>query len=137
MPLTNVDIAREVIETFNREGIEATLDRTHPEAEIHPFAEWPGPDRYEGHDGLVQLVGEWTENFDDYGWLPERYVEARGDTVVVLARHGGNAKDQGVPVDQPVAGVFRFDNGVIVRMDYFLTWEEALRFADTEWEPAP
>jgi ketosteroid isomerase-like protein len=122
----NVEIARASLEAFNREGIAATARFIREDLEVHPFPEWPGPDVYRGMEGLTQLVEEWTENFDDYRWEPQRFVDA-GSRVVVLARHLGETKDQRVTVDQPVSGVFSFDDDLkIVRMDYFLTWHEAL-----------
>ena len=133
MPRTNVEIAEEILERFNREGVRATLEYAHPDVEIHPFPEWPGPDRYDTHAGLVRLAEEWYENFDEYTWVPDQFVEA-GECVVVCGRQSGTAKGAGVRVEQTVAGVWRFEGGLIVRMDYFMTWDEALEFAGAKDE---
>ena len=125
MSQETLEIARKALDTFNRKGIAATAPFADADVEVHPFPEWPGPDLYRGMDGLTRLVEEWTENFDDYRWHPQRFVDV-GQRVVVLARHAGSTKDQGVAIDGPVSAVYRIEEGKIVRMDYFLTWEEAL-----------
>jgi SnoaL-like domain len=94
-----------VLDTFNREGIATTAPFAHQDLEVHPFPEWPGPDLYRGMDGLTRLVEEWTQNFDNYRWDPHRFIDA-GQRVVILARHEGDTKDQGVAVDQPVGAVY-------------------------------
>jgi hypothetical protein len=78
--------------------------------------------------GLTRLVEEWTENLDDYRWDLDRFIDV-GERVVILARHGGKTKDEGVTIDQPVGAVYWVEEGAIIRMDYFLTWREALEAA--------
>ncbi len=82
-------------------------------------------------EGLTRLVEEWTENFDNYRWDPQRFIDA-GQRVVILARHGGTTKDQGVDVDQPIGAVYWIEGREIRRMDYFLTWWEALEAVDLQ-----
>jgi ketosteroid isomerase-like protein len=125
MSQENVEIARQLIEAFNREGAAATAPFVARDVEVHPFPEWPGAPLYRGIDGFTELAREWTENFDDYAWDVQRVIEA-GERVAILANHSGRTKDQGVPVHQSVGGVFWLREGRVARMDYFLTWEEAL-----------
>jgi SnoaL-like domain len=127
----NIEVARAVLDTFNREGVAATAPFAHEALEIHPFPEWPGPNLYRGMEGLTRLVEEWTENFDNYRWEPQRFIDA-GQRVVILARHGGTTKDQGVDVDQPIGAVYWIEGREIRRMDYFLTWREALEAVDLQ-----
>jgi ketosteroid isomerase-like protein len=94
--------------------------------EVQPFPEWVGPPVYQGMEGLAEVVGEWTENFDDYRWEVEHILDAPGDQVVILARQFGRAMDQGIEVSQVVSGVFSLRAGRVFRMRYFMTWEEAL-----------
>lgn len=122
----NVAIVRRIFEVFNRDGVEATARFVGDGLEAYPFPEWLGPSVYPGFEGLVELVGEWTENFEDYRWELERVLDAPDDHVVVLAHQHGIVKGQGIPVSQPVSGVYTMREGRVVRMRYFMTWEEAL-----------
>src|SRR3954471_6968270 len=125
MSQENVEVARQLIEAFNREGVAATAPFVARDLEVHPFPEWPGPPLYRGMDGFTELTREWTENFNECAWDVQRVIAA-GDRVVILANHSGRTKDQGVPVHQPVGGVFWLRRGRVARMAYFLTWGEAL-----------
>jgi predicted ester cyclase len=125
MSQENLETTQRFVDAFNREGVEATAPFIAEDLQVHPFPEWPGPPLYCGLDGFTKLVEEWTENFDDYAWRVERLIEA-GERVVILARHSGRTKDQGVSVDEAVGGVFWLSGTRVVRMDYFLRWDEAL-----------
>jgi ketosteroid isomerase-like protein len=121
----NADLVRHVLDTFNREGLAATAPFVHGELEVHPFPEWPGPSLYRGMEGLTRLVEEWTQNFDDYAWEVSRAIED-GDRVVILAAHGGRTKGDAVAVRQPVGAIWWVREGRVIRMDYFLRWQEAI-----------
>jgi ketosteroid isomerase-like protein len=122
----NVELVRRIFEVFNRDGVEATAEWVADDLEVHPFPEWLGPSLYRGMEGLAEVVGEWTENFDDYRWEVERILPAPGDRVVILARQFGRTLDQGIEVSQVVSGVFWLRAGKVFRMRYFMTREEAL-----------
>jgi ketosteroid isomerase-like protein len=128
MSQENVEVARQVVEAFNRGGVAATAPFVARDLQVHPFPEWPGPPLYRGMDGLTKLAEEWTENFDDYAWDVQRLIGA-GERVVLLFHHGGRTKGQGVAVHQPVGAVFWLRGGRVARMDYFLRWREALEAA--------
>lgn len=123
-------LIRTMFEAFNRDGIEATLPFMPANVVWHTFPEWPGADRNEGHDGIRQLAGEWTENFDDYSWDVEE-VRDCGDAVVVLAHHRGRSKAAGMPVSEQVGGVFTDfdDEDRAARARFFVSWEQTLAAA--------
>jgi ketosteroid isomerase-like protein len=121
----NVEIARALIDAFNREGVAATAPFVARDLEVHPFPEWPGSELYRGLEGFTELADEWTENFNGYAWDVQRVIAA-GERVVILANHSGRTKDQGVPIHQPVGAVYWLRRGRVARMAYFLTWGEAL-----------
>ena len=116
----------DIFERFNAGGVEAVVDDDLTEdVEAHAFPEWPGDPVYHGPDGFRRLVAEWTENFDGYRWdLSE--VRETPDLVVILARHGGHTKGDGIWVEQPVSAIWRFRGERVELMRYFLTWEEAV-----------
>jgi ketosteroid isomerase-like protein len=118
-------VVREVFARFNAGGVEAIMDDITPDVKVTPFPEWPDDPFYEGREGFRRLLAQWGENFDDYSWEVQEVREAPGG-VVILARHGGRTKGQGIWVEQPVSALFRFRGRQTCEMRYFLTWDEAI-----------
>lgn len=129
----NVERVREMFEAFDlHREVEVLAPYVASHVVWHSFPEWPGDSEYHELDGLGRLLGEWTENFDEYRWEVEEVLE-RGFCVVVLAYHGGRSKGAALPVRDRVAGVYAdFDQqGRHAKAWYFLSWDEALEKADT------
>jgi hypothetical protein len=72
MSQENVEIVRRTIETFNEDGVEATLQHLDPEVEWLAPPEWLEERLYEGHEGIRELASQWTDNIDGYRLDPER-----------------------------------------------------------------
>jgi ketosteroid isomerase-like protein len=122
----NVEIVRQGFDAFAVGGVEAALDSFAPDVVLYPFPEWPGPSEYRGHDGVRTLLGEWFENFDDFG-IEVHEIRDAGDKVVGLAETVGRIKGSGLPIRQPLGVVYwDFRNGKIGEGGNFLTWREAL-----------
>ncbi|MGH2981020.1 MAG: nuclear transport factor 2 family protein, partial [Solirubrobacterales bacterium] len=102
MSQENVEKIRTVFEVFNREGFEATVPFLAPDTVWYPFPEWPGDAEYHGPEGAGRLVGEWTENFDDYRWELDELIDC-GEAVVLLGHHTGRSKSAGTRVRQRVS----------------------------------
>ena len=126
------DRIREMFDAFNAEGIEAALPYLTEDVVWHTFPEWPGEEKYEGHDGIRQLTLEWTENFDEYHWDIDE-IATKGDVVVVLAHHHGLSKSGGMQIRDKVGGVFSdFDAEDRPATAYFfLSWELTREAAET------
>jgi ketosteroid isomerase-like protein len=126
----NVQRAREFIEAYNRRDFEAAV------ASFDPEIEWVLPARQSSDSGrgVADVIRFWEEidqNFDDLQLQPQEYVDA-GDRVATRLRHFGRSK-VGVELDTELYHqVATFEDGRIVRMEYFGTWEEALRAAGVE-----
>ena len=48
-------------------------------------------------------------------------------------RHRGRTRE-GVPIDAPLAGVFEVTDGLVGKVRFFFTWEEAVEAARVEEE---
>ena len=116
--------ARAFIDAYNRRDFEAAV------ADFDPEIDWVLPARQSsdsgrGVDDVIRFWEEIDENFDDLQLQPQEHIDA-GDRVATRLRHFGRSK-LGVEIDQELYHqVATFDDGRIVRMEYFGSWPEAL-----------
>ena len=128
MSQQNVDKAREFIEAYNRRDFDAAV------ASFDPQVEWVLPERqgYDSGRGPDDIIRFWEgidETFDELRLLPQEYVDA-GDKVATRLRHYGRGKRSGAVIDEEMYHqVVTFRAGVMVRIEYFGEWSEALRAA--------
>jgi ketosteroid isomerase-like protein len=124
----NVDKTREFIDAYNRRDFAAAV------RDFHPQVEWVLPalqrsDSCTGPDEVIQFWEEIDENMDELRLLPQEFRDA-GDLVAVRLRHYGKGKGSGLVLDEELYHqVSTFRDGVIVRMEYFESWDEALEAA--------
>jgi ketosteroid isomerase-like protein len=124
----DVDVVRQVVEAFNRGGVEATLRFFDPEINWVGPPEWLDDHLYEGHQGLRKLAGQWNENFDEYRLDPERFIDA-GARVVALLLARGRIKATAVPVDQAVTWICQVSNRKVAHVQVYFSWKEGLEAA--------
>jgi ketosteroid isomerase-like protein len=126
MSQENVDWARQVAEALNRGdmvAVEALLEgRVAPDYELHPLYF----DRvYKGADAMRQLLADISETWEDYRQEVEEIVDL-GEHLLVLARITAHGAGGGVPIDQPIAMLFRFQGDKLVWGKSFRSKSEAL-----------
>jgi ketosteroid isomerase-like protein len=128
MSQRNVDKARNFIEAYNRRDFEAAL------ADFDPDVEWVLPARQSsdsgrGHKAVMSFWEGIDETMDDLQLHPQEYVDG-GDRVATRLRHSGRGRESGLEIDAELYHqVATFQDGVIVRMEYFDDWDEALAAA--------
>ena len=128
MSQQNVDKARDFIEAYNRRDFDAAI------ASFDPQIEWVLPERqgYDSGRGPGDIIRFWEgidETFDELRLLPQEYVDA-GEKVATRLRHYGRGKRSGAVIDEEMYHqVVTFRAGVMVRIEYFGEWSEALRAA--------
>jgi ketosteroid isomerase-like protein len=110
----NVEIVRRGLEAFRDGDVEAALALGHPE--IVSTRVDPDGAVFHGHDGLLQLMADWTEGFEDWSYRAEEYVD-RGDLVVVHIRQWGRGAESGAPVEADNWLVYAVKDGLIRRVD--------------------
>src|SRR3954466_16114768 len=66
---------------------------------IDPEIEWQGPREFPdlaetvyGYEGIARYAAKIAEAFDDYRMVPERFIDAGDDRVIVFSREGGRGK---------------------------------------------
>jgi ketosteroid isomerase-like protein len=125
---SNVDRVRAFIEAYNRRDFEAAVES------FDPGVEWVLPDDMssdscQGPGAIRRFWEGLDETFDELKLLPQEFVDA-GDHVATRLRHYGRGKRSGAVIDEELYHqVTTFRGEMMVRLEYFERWSEALQAA--------
>jgi ketosteroid isomerase-like protein len=125
MSQENIDKARDFIDAYNARDFDratANFDRD---------IDWVLPahqssDSARGIPGVLRFFKGIDETMGELQLEPQEYLD-EGDLVATRLRHRGVGKGSGVELDTELYHqVATFRDGVIVRMEYVTSWQEAL-----------
>jgi ketosteroid isomerase-like protein len=128
MSQENVDKTRDFIDAYNKRDYEAAT------RDFDRDVEWVLPEHQRadsaiGTPGIIRFWEGLDETFDELQLRPQEFVDA-GDRVATRLRHFARGKGSGLELDNELYHqVVTFRDGVIVRIEYVTTWEEALELA--------
>ena len=105
------------------------LDHLDPEVEIDASAvpAMPEGNRARGHRGWFEFWRDWLLPWESFEYRPKRWREAGNQVLVEFTQRGRLAG--GLEYATPVSNVWTFENGAVVRLQVFVTWEDALKAA--------
>jgi hypothetical protein len=105
------------------------LQHLHPEVEIDASAmpAMPEGNVAHGHQGWFEFWRSWLIPWERFGYEPKRWRDA-GDRVVVESVQRGRLAS-GPEYSTPINNVWTFDREQVIRMQMFITWDEALEAA--------
>ena len=130
MPEENVEIVRNAIAAFDRGDIEGLLRLCDEDIVIAQPPEVPGvPAEQHGHQGVLEALALWPEQWDDYRIENLRMEAAPGDKVFVLQRTHGRGKQSGVEVEMDFSFVFTIRDAKVSEWRLFLDEGKALEAA--------
>ena len=130
MSQENVEIVRQVYESFNRRDWDSMADLFDPNVEQHGTV--GGIE--EGHvaRGFREVRQIWEkeddEIWDEHRFEPQEFIDA-GDQVVVFQREYQRGKSSGVELVVDTASILDLQGGRIVRMQGYMDRDAALRAA--------
>ena len=116
----NVDLIRRIYDLWFRE--ESARDLIAEDVEyVNPsYAVEPGTRHGRKSFAMVR------DTYEDFNVLVERYLDTRGDDVVVLARYKASGRGSGVPLEGEHGYVWTVRDGQAVRFRWFQSHREAL-----------
>ncbi len=88
---------------------------------------------YHGHQGLREGFEQFAETFESWEIRPERAMDF-GDRVLALGEFRGKARASGVEMRQEFSQLVTLRRGLVVRDQFFYSWEQGLRAAGLEPE---
>jgi ketosteroid isomerase-like protein len=124
----NVDKTTDFLAAYNRRDFDAAMEFFDPEID------WvlPALQRSDSCKGREEIRRFWEgldETFEELTLDPQESLDA-GDQVAVRLRFHGRGKGSGAELDTEMYHqVTTFRDGMIVRVEYFTTWAEALEAA--------
>ena len=129
MSQENVDLVRTVYESFLSADFESALAMID-EAVVWDLSHhnWPGPERYHGHAGVMEVLTEWMGSFEDYRVEVED-VKDGGDRVVAIQHETAIHKESRAGIDRRTASIYTIRDSRVIRIDNYLEPSDALEAA--------
>jgi ketosteroid isomerase-like protein len=126
------ELVRRGLDTYNRRDAEAGLAIWHPDCEWHPFmtAEVEGAAGYRGHEGIRQWFRDTDEMFSEVLWQVDEVRDLGDDRVLVLGWLRARGRLSGAEVNSPLAQLFEFREGKVIRGWAYLSHEQAKEAAE-------
>ena len=98
----------------------------HPEIEWHWPEATPGASLFRGHEELERGLFSWAESWDEIVMEPEEILED-GDYVLAMIRYRIRGAGSGVSLEEWVAHLHQFEDGLLRRWWMFGDAEKARR----------
>jgi ketosteroid isomerase-like protein len=116
----NVELIRRIYDLWSRE--ESARDLIAEDVEyVNPsYAVEPGTRQGRKSFAMVRDI------YEDFNVRVERFLDTRGDDVVVLARYTASGRGSGVPLEGEHGYVWTVRDGQAVRFQWFQSHREAL-----------
>jgi ketosteroid isomerase-like protein len=127
----NVEIVKRGIDAYFRGDESAMLDHAAPDIIVTQFPDQLDVRDYRGHEGLLRVMAEWIDIWDDWSVEILRIREIE-DRVLVGARQRGRGKGSGAPFEVEVVFVFTVRDDKIARWQMFHSEQQALRAVGLE-----
>jgi ketosteroid isomerase-like protein len=126
MSQEHVELVRAALEAFQRGDLDAAMKDAHPDMVIKRVD--PDGAVFHGRDGLVALMADWVEGFEEWSYRAEEFIDA-GDHVVVRLYQWGRGAGSGAMVDGNFWLTYAFEGGKVRRFMLFSDRERALEEA--------
>jgi uncharacterized protein len=124
----NVEIARRVMDAWNRGDYDAWIEAFDRDCEFRPPRSQLEGQTYRGHDGLRRYLHDLTEEWEQVRFALND-VRDVGDQVVVLFQWHARGRASGVELDLPIGLVGKVREGKIAEARFFSDPDEALEAA--------
>jgi ketosteroid isomerase-like protein len=120
---TNLEIYEDILETFNRDGVQGVMPYFAEDVEVYDPDLPPGP--YRGPEAAARVATELMSGFEDVEIRNFRLVPA-GDRVVALLHTRGTGERDALVVETRDAHTITFRDGKIAYWRLYLDQAEAL-----------
>jgi ketosteroid isomerase-like protein len=123
----NVELVRRAWDAWLGGDAEEALAYADADFVVKRVAPMPDPTPYHGPEGLVQILADWVEGFDEFEMRPEEYIDAGGEQVVLRLHQAAVGAVSRVPIEADFWFVHTLRNGKIVGLDIYGSESQALQ----------
>jgi len=126
MSQENLELVQSAFDAYSRGDEAALLEMVAVDAVITQFPEQVDVRDYHGHEGLRQVMSDWTGTWDDWS-IEILGAKELGELVLATARQQGRGRVSGVPMEAETTFVFTVRDGSIARWQMFSSEQQALK----------
>jgi ketosteroid isomerase-like protein len=132
---SHVEALKGYFELYDREGFDAAVGRAEglfdPEVEFSPYLARELEGRtYRGLEEVNEFFSELQQALGRVRYENRTFKEVGEDAVLLLARLAGSGRGSAVPVEQEVAILFEFREGLILRITAYGSHAEGINAAE-------
>jgi ketosteroid isomerase-like protein len=113
----NVEMVRRGYEAYARGDVDVLLEGNAPDLVV--YRRDPDGATFHGPEGLLEAIGEWVEDFDEFALAAREFIDANDEQVVVRVHQKAVAAQSGAPVEGEFWFVHTIRDGRFVRLDMF------------------
>jgi ketosteroid isomerase-like protein len=125
MGAAEVDRLRTLYANWSRGDFRSDASLFGPGVEWRQSRDAVEPGLHRGTEEVARMTRSVFDIFEDFRVEPVEFVDA-GERVVVEGHIHGSARGSGMELDRPYILVWTFRDGELVRVEEFVTREEAL-----------
>jgi ketosteroid isomerase-like protein len=125
----NVEIVRRAFEAFEQRGFEAAGEFFHEDFQMRQLPGFPGGTSFHGWREAVQNLTDWIGSFETFTGVPQKFIAAGEDRVVVVYYERARPREAAVEVEQCFGILFTLRDQKIGFMEWFHTPDQATRAA--------
>ena|SRR5689334_6103176 len=124
----NVEVAKRVIDAFNRRDVDAIVECVDQDVEwFRAMPVTSGGGALRGGGGIESYVREVSDAWQEYRVVAQDFRDLGDDQLLVLSRVEGRGAGSGGLVDAPMGQIFDFRDCKIWRVRTYLDHAEALK----------
>ena len=132
MSRENVEVAKRVIDAFNRGDMDEVFALLDPNVRWTTADDEPDPQTYVGHEGVRQLFASLLDIWEQGFTVKAHEFIDLGDIVVMPFTAPVQARGSGVALNAEETHVFTMHRGKIVRVREYRTRDDALKAVGLE-----
>ena len=121
----NVELARDALAAYNREGIEGILRYLDPEVEWRNPADSPIAGVWFGHEGVLEWQRLTDEAFDELHFEPKHVEALPGERVLAISDCRLRGSGSSIEVAFPFAHLISFRDGKVTEVRMYTQEAEA------------
>ena len=124
MSQENVEIVRRGFEAFEHGALDAMLDLFADD--VTTYRADPDGATYHGKTGFLDATRDWTEDFNEWGVIPQEFVDL-GQRVLVRVRQMAQGKSSGVRVEEDFWFLFEVTGTKVTKLSFYSRQADALK----------